>query len=79
MIHRDDIGRPIAIMRADQVRVHDSIVVADPLNMHDPHQIETVVDVEHVGDDVNVVHTVTRTRGIQEFSTSIGNAVIVVR
>lgn len=79
MIHREDIGRPISIMRADQVRVHDRIVNADPFTHFDPHQIERVVDVEHIGDDVVIHHVINRTGSVGNFTTSIGNAVIVVR
>lgn len=79
MIHRNDIGRPIAIMRADQVRVGDRIVHADPYRFHNPHHIDRVIEVEHVGDDVTIVHERTGPVGKGEFTTSIGNPVIVVR
>lgn len=76
MIHRNDIGRPISIMRADQVRVGDRIIDSESVGAFSDLSAITVTEVEHHGDDV-VIH-VTGASWMNT-TTSIGNAVIVVR
>jgi len=72
------IGSRIAIhiVRADDVQVGNVIIDTGMFGMS---QTAVVTNVEFVGDDVDIIAVGIGDGGKIEFSTSVGNAIAVVR